>query len=76
MFGLTGETLANRVSATARAAGLGDGFSGYSGCIGMTRRMVAAGAPTDAVQHQGHGSTVIWWPGIPGARPQARRGSG
>ena len=47
MFGLTGETLANRVSAAARAAGLGDRFSGHSGRIGMARRMVAAGAPTD-----------------------------
>ena len=53
MFGLTGETLANRVSAAARAAGLGDRFSGHSGRIGMARRMVAAGAPTAAVQNQG-----------------------
>ena len=31
MFGLTGETLANRVRDAARAGGLGDGFSGHSG---------------------------------------------
>ena len=53
VFGLTGEALANRVRAAARAAGLGDGFTGYSGCIGMARRMVAAGAPNAAVQRQG-----------------------
>ena len=61
VFGLTGETLANRVRAAARAAGLGDGFTGHSGRIGMARRMVAAGAPTATVQHQGrwkHGDMV------------------
>ena len=55
MFGLTGEALANRVLAAARAAGLGNGFSGHSGRIGMARRMVAARAPNAAVQRQG------WW---------------
>ena len=61
VFGLTGEALANRVRAAARAAGLGDGFSGHSGRIGMARRMVAAGAPNAAVQRQGrwkHGDMV------------------
>ena len=53
VFGLTGETLANRVRAAAEAAGLGNGFSGHSGRIGMARRMVAAGAPNAAVQRQG-----------------------
>ena len=51
VFGLTGETLANRVRAAARAAGLGEDFSGHSGRIGMARRMVSAGAPNAAVQH-------------------------
>ena len=61
VFGLTGEALASRVRAAASAAGLGDGFSGHSGRIGMARRMVAAGAPNAAVQHQGrwkHGDMV------------------
>ena len=53
VFGLTGETLANRIRAAATAAGLGDNFRGHSGRIGMARRMVAAGAPTAAVQNQG-----------------------
>ena len=60
-FGLTGETLANRVRAASRAAGLGDEFTGRSGRIGMARRMVAAGAPNAAVQRQGrwkHGDMV------------------
>ena len=46
VFGLTGQTVANRIRAVARAAGLGEGFSGHSGHsgrIGMARRMVAAG---------------------------------
>ena len=61
VFGLSGETLANRVRAAAHTAGLGDGFSGHSGRIGMARRMVAAGAPNAAVQRQGrwkHGDMV------------------
>ena len=61
VFALTGEALANRVRAAARAADLGDGFSGHSGRIGMARRMVAAGAPNAAVQRQGrwkHGDIV------------------
>ena len=61
VFGLTGEALTNRVRASARAAGLGDGFSGHSGRIGMARRMVAARAPNAAVQRQGrwkHGDMV------------------
>ena len=61
VFGLTGEALANRVRDAARAADLGEDFSGHSGRIGMARRMVAAGAPTAAVLHQGrwkHGDMV------------------
>ena len=61
VFGLTGESLANRIRAAAKAAGLGDGYNGHSGRIGMARRMVAAGAPNAAVQHQGrwrHGDMV------------------
>ena len=61
VFGLTGESLASRIRAAASAAGLGDGYNGHSGRIGMARRMVAAGAPNAAVQHQGrwrHGDMV------------------
>ena len=55
MFDLTCEALANRVRDAAKAASLGDNFSGHSGRIDMARRMVAAGAPNAAVQRQG------WW---------------
>ena len=61
VFGLTGETLASRVRDAAQAAGLGDGYNGHSGRIGMARRMVSAGAPNAAVQNQGrwkHGDMV------------------
>ena len=61
VFGLTSQTLANRVRAAARAAGRGEDFSGHSGRIGMVRWMVAAGAPTATVQHRGrwkHGDMV------------------
>ena len=61
VFGLTGEALGNRVRTAAQATGLGDGFTGHSGRIGMARRMVAAGAPNAAVQHRGrwkHGGMV------------------
>ena len=61
VFGLTGEALANRVRAAARAAGLGDGFSGHSGRIGMARRMGGGrgaqrrGAAPRAVEARRHG---------------------
>ena len=61
VFGLTGEGLANRVPAAAKAAGLGGNFSGHSGRVGMARRMVVAGAPNAVVQQQGrwrHGDMV------------------
>ena len=53
VLGLSADRLARRVKAAARAAGLGDGFSGHSGRVGMARRMVGNGAPTAAVQRQG-----------------------
>ena len=61
VFGLTGGALPNRGRAAARAAGLGDGFTGHTGRIGMARRMVAAGAPIAAVRPLGrwkHGDMV------------------
>ena len=46
VFGMRADTLARRVKAAARAAGLGSEFSGHSGRVGCARRMTAAGAPT------------------------------
>ena len=53
VLGLTGEALANSVRAAGQAAGLGGGFNGHIGRIGMARRMVAAGPLNAAVQRQG-----------------------
>lgn len=53
VFDLGDHSLCRRIRAAAIQAKLGDGFSGHSPRIGMARRMVAAGAPNAAVQHQG-----------------------
>lgn len=53
VFRMAENTISRRVKAAARAAGLGEGFSGHSGRVGMARRMVANGAPTATVQRQG-----------------------
>ncbi|MDE0199202.1 MAG: hypothetical protein OXK78_13470, partial [Caldilineaceae bacterium] len=39
-------------------AGLGQGFSGHSGRVGMARRMAAAGAPTHEIMAQGRWKTA------------------
>ena len=62
VFGLTGETLVNRVRATAQVAGLGDRFTGHSDRIGMARRMVKAERPTRWCGAKAGGSTATWWP--------------
>ena len=57
VLGLTSGALANRVG----TAGLGGGFNGHRGHIGMARRMVVAGLPNAAVHRQGrwkHGDMV------------------
>ena len=61
---LTMLTLANRMAAAAQAAGLGDGFNGHSGRIGMVRR----GRPTQRCSARAGGSTATCWPATPGAR--------
>ena len=62
VFGLSGEALANRVRAAARAAGLGDGFTGHSGRDrdgpedgggGSAQRRGAAPGPVEAWRHGG-----------------------
>ena len=45
IFNLAASTIARRIKAAAAAAGLGSGFSGHSGRVGMARRMATAGAP-------------------------------
>ena len=51
VFGLTGEALANRIRAAARAAGRGEDFSGHSGRIGADR----GGPAPRAVEARRHG---------------------
>jgi len=58
VFGLSAPSIARRIRAAAAAAGLGSGFSGHSGRVGMARRMAAAGAPTHEIMAQGRWKTA------------------
>ena len=58
MFGLPAASILRRIRAAAAVAGLGLGFSGHSGRVGMARRMVAAGAPTHEIMAQGRWKTA------------------
>ena len=53
VFALSDRQVARRIAAAAKAAGLGDGFSGHSGRVGMAQRMTRNGAPAAAVMRQG-----------------------
>ena len=43
VFGLTTRHIGNRVRAAAQAAGLGEGFTGHSGRVGMAQDLAASG---------------------------------
>ena len=43
VFGLSASQIGRRVSAAAKAAGLGDGFTGHSGRVGMAQDLAASG---------------------------------
>ena len=58
VFGLSAPSIARRIRAAAATAGLGSGFSGHSGRVGMARRMAAAGAPTHEIMAQGRWKTA------------------
>lgn len=58
VFGLQGRQIANRIAAVAKAAGLGAGFGGHSGRVGMALRMTRNGAPAETVMRQGRWSTT------------------
>ena len=58
VFAICDRQIARRIAAAAKAAGLGDGFSGHSGRVGMAQRMTRNGAPAAAVMRQGRWSTV------------------
>ena len=53
VFGLSMSQISRRVDGMARAAGLGEGYSGHSGRVGLAIRMTRRGAPLQAVQTQG-----------------------
>ena len=53
VFGLSASQIHRRLKAAAKAAGLGDGFSGHSGRVGMASRMTRLGAPMPVVMRQG-----------------------
>ena len=71
VFGMTAKTINRRVKAAAQAAGLGAGFSGHSGRVGLARRMARAGAPDSAIMRQGRWSSSAMVPSTPGARRRA-----
>ena len=58
VFGLQGRQIANRSAVVAKSAGLGDGFGGHSGRVGMALRMTRNGAPAETVMRQGRWSTT------------------
>ena len=53
VFGLSERQISRRIDSMARAAGLGDGYSGHSGRVGLAIRMTRRGAPLQAVQTHG-----------------------
>ena len=53
VFGLAPNSINRRIKAAALAAGLGDGFGGHSGRVGLARRMMQNGAPMQTVMLQG-----------------------
>ena len=53
VFGLSAPQIHRRLKRAATAAGLGGGFSGHSGRVGMARRMASNGAPVEVTMNQG-----------------------
>ena len=57
VFGLSPSQIHRRIKAAAKQAGLGNGFGGHSGRVGMARRMVGNKAPLPTVMQQGRWET-------------------
>ena len=53
VFSLSMSQISRRVDSMAKAAGLGEGYSGHSGRVGLAIRMTRRGAPLQAVQTHG-----------------------
>ena len=53
VFGMTTRHIGNRVRAAAQAAGLGEGFTGHSGRVGMAQDLVKSGVELPALMTAG-----------------------
>ena len=53
VFGLSAKQIGRRVDAAAKAAGLGDGFTGHSGRVGMAQDLVKSGVELPALMTAG-----------------------
>ena len=53
VFGMTARHIGNRVKAAAESAGLGDGFTGHSGRVGMAQDLVKSGVELPALMTAG-----------------------
>ena len=53
VFGFSASQIGRRVNAAAKAAGLGDGFTGHSGRVGMAQDLAAAGVELPALMNAG-----------------------
>ena len=53
VFGMTARHIGNRVKAAAEAAGLGEGFTGHSGRVGMAQDLVKSGVELPALMTAG-----------------------
>ena len=58
VFKLRDRQIANRIAAVAKACGLGAGFGGHFGRVGMALRVTRNGAPAATVMRQGRWSTT------------------
>ena len=53
VFGLSSRQIGRRVQAAARAAGLGEGYTGHSGRVGMAQDLVKSGVELPALMTAG-----------------------
>ena len=58
VFGIEHRQISRRIAAAAKAAGLGEGFSGHSGRVGLAIKMTRNQAPVSAVCRQGRWSSA------------------
>ncbi len=63
VFGMTTRNIGKRVTAAAQAAGLGEGYTGHSGRVGMAQDLVKSGVELPALMTAGRwkGSKMTAW---------------